>query len=61
MDPPELASEPPRSRIELRAEVKSIGLGNVRGLANYLIIIVCIHILGEGHHTQTIIVGLLYK
>jgi len=31
MDPPELASEPPRSRIKLRAGVKSIGLGNVRG------------------------------
>ena len=31
MDPPELASEPPRSRIELCAAFKSIGLGNVRG------------------------------
>ena len=30
MDPPELASKPPRSRIELRAALKSIGLGNVR-------------------------------
>jgi hypothetical protein len=30
MDPPELASEPPRSRIELRASFKSIGWGNVR-------------------------------
>jgi hypothetical protein len=30
MDPPELASEPPRSRIELRAGVKTFGLGNVR-------------------------------
>jgi hypothetical protein len=30
MDPPELASEPPRSRIELRAAFKTIGLGNVR-------------------------------
>jgi hypothetical protein len=32
MDPPELASEPPRSRIELRAAFKSIGWGNVRGV-----------------------------
>jgi hypothetical protein len=32
MDPPELASEPPRSRIELRAAFKSIGWGNVRDL-----------------------------
>jgi hypothetical protein len=31
MDPPELASEPHQSRIELRAAFKSIGLGNVRG------------------------------
>jgi hypothetical protein len=31
MDPPELASEPPRSRIELRAGVKSIGLGMLGG------------------------------
>ena len=30
MDPPELASEPPRSRIELRTGVKTFGLGNVR-------------------------------
>ena len=30
MDPPELASKPPRSRIELRAAFNSIGLGNVR-------------------------------
>jgi hypothetical protein len=30
MDPPELASEPPRSRIELRAGVKTFGLVNVR-------------------------------
>ena len=30
MDPPELASEPPQSRIELRAGVKRIGLDNVR-------------------------------
>jgi hypothetical protein len=30
MDPPELASEPPRSRIKLRAAFKSIGWGNVR-------------------------------
>ena len=30
MDPPELASEPPRSRIELRAGVKRLCFSNVR-------------------------------